>query len=306
VDVLLGSKNEKVLKYEHDKLSTYAIGTELNQKQWMHLARQLVQMGYLNQDGEFRTLSLTQKALEALRQRTKIMGQLQEVEERASKEAVKKAEVEYNHALFALLRAKRKELADEAGVPPYVVFSDRTLVEMAAYFPQSSQSLLAISGVGQAKLKQYGDAFLDVIKPYCKKHSLAERRKELTSEKGSRKKSSSSQSRASGEEELGMRTTLVAEAFNAGASIESLTERYAVTVGTILDHLARYASAGNRLRSGSDLQAYTSSSPDDQQTAMQAFDEFGAERLKPVFDKLEGRVNYDELKVLRLMYLSRD
>ena len=82
-------------------------------------------------------------------------------------------------------------------------------------------------------------------------------------------------------------------------------ERYTVTVGTILDHLARYAAAGNSLRSGSELQAYTSTSPDEQQAAMQAFDELGAERLKPVFDKLDGKVDYDELKILRLMYLSR-
>jgi ATP-dependent DNA helicase RecQ len=306
VDVLLGSKAEKVLKYEHDKVSTYGIGRELNQKQWMHLARQLVQMGYLNQDGEYRTLSLTQKALDALRNRTKIMGQLQEVEERASKKA-NKAELEYNHALFALLREKRKQLADEAGVPPYVVFSDRTLVEMAGYFPQSRESMLNISGVGQVKLQQYGETFVELIKDYCQKHKIAEKRKESPREKSGRSKSTpAAGGMARAEAELGMRTTLVAESYNAGESIASIVERYAVTVGTVLEHLARYAAAGNSLRSGSDLQAYTSTSPDDQQAAMQAFDELGAERLKPVFDKLDGKVNYDELKVLRLMYLSQE
>ena len=79
-----------------------------------------------------------------------------------------------------------------------------------------------------------------------------------------------------------------------------------MTVATVLDHLTRYAAAGNSLRSGSDLQAYTSTSPDDQQVVMEAFDEFGAAYLKPVFEKLEGKINYDELKILRLMYLSRE
>ena len=307
VDVLLGSKAEKVLKYEHDKVSTYGIGRELNQKQWMHLARQLAQMGYLNQDGEYRTLSLTQKALDALRNRTKIFGQLQEVEERASKQAVNKAELEYNHALFALLREKRKQLADEAGVPPYVVFSDRTLVEMAGYFPQSLKSMLEINGVGQVKLKQYGETFAGLIKDYCKKHGIAEKRKESPREKGGRNRAApTAGGAAKAESELGVRTTLVGEAYNAGESLESLMKRYAVTVGTILDHLAQYALAGNRLRNGSEFQAYTSTSPDDQQAAMLAFDELGAAYLKPVFDKLEGRVNYDELKILRLMYLSRE
>ncbi len=306
VDVLLGSKAEKVLKYEHDKLSTYGIGRELNQKQWMHLSRQLAQMGYLNQEDEFRTLSLTKKAADALRDRTKIFGQLQEAEERAPKQA-NKSELEYNHALFALLREKRKQLADEAGVPPYVIFSDRTLVEMAGYFPQSLQSMLNINGVGKVKLDQYGETFVGLIKDYCKKHKIAEKAKDSAHEKSVRSKPKpSARGSATDEAEVGIRATLIAESYNAGESVGSLMERYRVTVNTILGHLTEYAAAGNSLRSGSDLQAYTSASPDAQQAVMEAFDELGAAYLKPVFEKLEGKINYDELKILRLMYLSRD
>ncbi len=170
VDILLGSKNEKVLRWEHDKLSTYGIGTELTKKQWMHIARQLLMMGYVKQEGEYHTLSLTARALEALRKRETIFGVVQEAERIRVKG--QKAEIEYNSALFALLRQKRKEMADTAGVPPYVIFSDKTLVEMAVYYPQSITSLLTISGVGQVKLRQYGVTFLVVIKTYCVKHGL--------------------------------------------------------------------------------------------------------------------------------------
>ena len=155
-DILLGSQNKKVLRWGHDKLSTYGIGTELTKKQWMHIARQLLTMGYLKQEGEYRTLALTAKGLEMLRKRETVMGVVQEAE-RVQKKGKRKEELEYNHALFALLRQKRKEMADEAGVPPYVIFSDRTLTEMAAYYPQSAESLLSISGVGQVKLRQYGE-----------------------------------------------------------------------------------------------------------------------------------------------------
>lgn len=296
-DVLLGSKNEKVLRLEHDKLSTYGIGQELTQKQWMHLARQLVQMGYLNQEGEYRTLSLAEKARTALKNRAKIFGQLQEVEERAKKKDNKK-ELEYNHALFALLRAKRKELADADGVPPYVIFSDRTLVEMAAYYPQSRQALLGISGIGQVKLEKFGDLFLEVIVPYCKKHKIAEKARTVVSAKREKPAKSA-------EPGLGARTTLIGEAYNAGMSVKDLLERYQVTVGTVIDHLTRYALAGNRLRNGEDFQSLTSASPDDQQAAFAAFEEFGAAYLKPAFDKLGGRVGYDDLKILRLCYLAR-
>jgi ATP-dependent DNA helicase RecQ len=298
IDVLLGSQNEKVLKYEHDKLSTHGIGRELNQKQWMHLSRQLVQMGYLKQDGEFRVLSLTPTALDALRDRTPIMGQLQEVEERAPKKA-NQAELEYNHALFAILRARRKELADAAGLPPYVVFSDKTLVEMAAYYPQSLESLLGISGVGQVKLQQYGELFVALVRSYCEAHGLDEKRKE---KKG---KQTGETAAHRTEEKIGMRTTLVAEAFNAGESLPQLMQRYAVTAGTIIEHLVRYQAAGNTLRSDDDLRALASSSPEQQAAAFAAFDELGTAALKPVFDKLNGELDYDELKLLRLCYLTQ-
>jgi ATP-dependent DNA helicase RecQ len=101
-----------------------------------------------------------------------------------------------------------------------------------------------------------------------------------------------------------MRTTLIAEAYNNGASIENLMEAHQVKPGTIIDHLTKYALAGSRLRNGDDLQPLTVS-PEDQQAALAAFEELGAAYLKPVFDRLDGRVSYDELKMLRLLHLSK-
>ena len=300
-EVLLGSKGERILQQGHDRLTTYGIGSELDKKQWMHLARQLVQMGYLIQESEFRTLSLSPKANTSLKNRTPIMGQLQEVEERASKKA-NKLELEYNHALFALLRAKRKELADAAGVPPYVIFADRTLVEMAAYAPQSSESLLTISGVGQVKSRQYGEAFLEVLRAYCQKHNLPEKPKELHRK---RDRSENSKGPHRPMDGLGQRTIMVAEAYNNSESIAALMERYHVTAGTILDHLSRYAEAGHSIRRAEELLALSSASPDQQAAAFAAFDELGTALLKPVFDKLNGALNYDELKILRLCFLSQ-
>lgn len=285
-DILLGSKNEKVLRWEHDKLSTYGIGTDLTKKQWMHIARQLLTMGLVKQDGEFHTLSLTPRALEALRKRETIFGVVQEAERVRTKDK-RKEEIEYNSALFALLRQKRKEMADQAGVPPYVIFSDKTLAEMAAYYPQSISSLLKISGVGQVKLRQFGEEFLKVIQDYCSKHDLQEKQKESAREKS----------------DNGRRYVVVAEAYNSGETIQSLMERYHVTMSTILEHLSRYLAAGNSLRNGKDLQAMTSVSLEQQQNAFAAFEELGTTFLKPVYDKLNSALNYDDLKVLRLLYL---
>ena len=291
VDILLGSKNEKVLRWGHDKLSTYGIGKELDKKQWMHLARQLLSLGYLKQEGEYHTLSLTDKALESLRKREPIFGVMQEAGGRVQKKGTKEktAELEYHRGLFAILREKRKEMADAAGVPPYVIFSDRALIEMAAYFPQSQESFLTISGVGQVKARQYGDAFLAVLTDFCQRHELKEKPKaaETTRDKS----------------DANRRYMVVGEAYNGGDTVAALMERYRVTAGAVLDNLTRYVNAGNRLRDGSDLLSLTTASPAQQKAVFDAFDEVGTAYLKPIFDTLNGALNYDDLKILRMLYL---
>lgn len=289
VDILLGSKNEKVLRWGHEKLSTYGIGKELDRKQWMHLARQLLSQGYLKQEGEFHTLNLTDKALESLRKREPIFGVMQEAGRVTKADGKKKgAELEYHRGLFAILRQKRKAMADEAGIPPYVIFSDRTLTEMAAYFPQSRESLLTISGMGQVKAQQYGEAFLEVIRGFAGKHDLHERSKVKQREKS----------------EVGKRTLLIGELYNDGEMVRSLMVKYQVTEQTVLDHLARFVMAGNWLRNGGDLNELTAVSPEQMQAVFAAFDEVGTAMLKPVFEKMSGTINYDDLKVLRLIYLT--
>jgi ATP-dependent DNA helicase RecQ len=287
VDILLGSKNEKVLRWGHEKLSTYGIGKELTRSQWMHLARQLVQKGYMAQESEYRTLSLTARGLDALKDRTPIMGTVQEAAERIRKDGNGKAGLEYDQTLFSILRQKRKEMADEAGIPPYVIFSDRTLAEMATYFPQSPESLIPISGIGQVKAQRYGEVFLVLIKEYCQKNRVAEKKKETNQDKS----------------DSNRRYFIVGEAYNGGETVQSLMDRYQVTAATILDHLTRYILAGNKLRNGEDLRSRVSATPQQQEAAFAAFDELGADFLKPIFDKLNETLNYDDLKILRMLYL---
>ena len=98
---------------------------------------------------------------------------------------------------------------------------------------------------------------------------------------------------------------MVAEAFNAGESVTALMERYHITAGTILDHLARFSEAGHSLRHAEEMLALSSSSPDQQAAAFAAFDELGTALLKPVFDRLNGTITYEELKILRLCFLSQ-
>jgi ATP-dependent DNA helicase RecQ len=291
VDILLGSKNEKVEKYRHHELSTYGIGRELTKSQWMHISRQLVERGLLDQEPAYRVLSVTAKGLEMLKSREQVKGQINEAKK--SERAVAKGksasaeEPEYDKSLFTLLRNKRKELADAANVPPYVIFSDKTLAQMAAYFPQSKESLLNMSGMGKVKYERYGTDFLTIIKVYCRENRIEEKYKTPMREK----------------DDAGRRYMVVGDAYNAGESVQNLMARYDVTADTILNHLARYIMAGNPLRSAEDLIALSNLNPDQQMAVFKAFDILGSDMLKPVYDKLNSTVNYDELRILRLCYL---
>jgi ATP-dependent DNA helicase RecQ len=291
VDILLGSKNEKVEKYKHHELSTYGIGRELTKSQWMHISRQLVERGLLDQEPAYRVLSVTAKGLEMLKSREQVKGQINEAKK--SERAVAKGksasteEPEYDKSLFTLLRNKRKELADAANVPPYVIFSDKTLAQMAAYFPQSKESLLNMSGMGKVKYERYGAVFLTIIKAYCRENKIDEKYKTPMREK----------------DDAGRRYMAVGDAYNAGESIQNLMARYDVTADTILNHLARFIMAGNPLRSAEDLIALSNLDPDQQMAVFKAFDQVGSDMLKPVHEKLNGTVNYDELKIMRLCYL---
>jgi ATP-dependent DNA helicase RecQ len=179
IDVLRGSQAKKVLQFGHHKLSTYGIGENYSKKQWQQLSRQFLHKGLMVQDMEFGSLKLTAKGWDVLKNDLKIWGQLEQKAASAPsvKETVKLDDLDYDRELFEILRKTRKELADGAGVPPFVIFADKTLVEMAAYFPQSSDNFLDIHGVGKVKAKKFGTLFMQVIGSYCRDNQIQERPK---------------------------------------------------------------------------------------------------------------------------------
>jgi ATP-dependent DNA helicase RecQ len=292
-DVLLGSRNQKVLKFGHDKLSTYGIGKELTRAQWLHISHQLVQKGLLERDEQHHGLRLTREAYDLLKNHVTVMGVLHEADEQLSQPAQETGEAHVDRDLFEILKKKRKELAEAAQLPPYVIFPDKTLLEMATYYPASSESMHMMYGVGQKKLETYGQAFLEVIEGYCKPRNLVEIPKPQKKE-GSRTPA----------DELKPRELVVGEMYNAGKSVDELVDEFQVQPDTILEHLTRYALKGNRLRAGDDLAAFSKLEAQQQKTVMDAFAKAGVERLKPVFEALNETVDYDELKVMRLCYLS--
>jgi ATP-dependent DNA helicase RecQ len=166
IDVLRGSQKERILALGHNRLSTYGIGREQSQEYWAALLRHLIHNGFLEQDiGNYSVLKLRKAARPLLRGEQTITMAFPRHRPAGSRkeERREKGELSYDAALFEKLRLLRKRLADKAGLPPFVIFSDATLVEMAARRPQDNNAFLAIHGVGQHKLQRYGPAFLKEI-----------------------------------------------------------------------------------------------------------------------------------------------
>ncbi|MDE2309348.1 MAG: DNA helicase RecQ [Betaproteobacteria bacterium] len=171
VDILLGKSTAQIEKFRHQQLSTFAIGQALTATQWNGVFRQLVAGGYLEADMEaYGGLKLTEAARPVLRgEQTVWLRRDAEPVKRKSKRAKREGKAPKPFAgtkeerLWLALKAKRMELAREQGVPPYVIFHDSTLLEIINQRPATLTELGRISGVGQAKLARYGDAFLKVL-----------------------------------------------------------------------------------------------------------------------------------------------
>jgi len=162
IDILRGSQNLRVKDHGHDKLSTYGMGKDHSHEYWMSILRQLVHLGLVEQDiSRGSSLLLTEKARPVLKGDEDLSLAVPRLGSKHIYEQTIK--VNYDKRLFARLKGLRKALAEEHDVPPFVVFSDATLADMAHKQPTSQRELLAVSGVGQTKLQRYGSAFLSVI-----------------------------------------------------------------------------------------------------------------------------------------------
>ena len=173
-DVLLGSGKQRVKELGHDKLSVYGIVKDYDRSGLRRISGGLVERGLLARaDGEYPIISVTDAGREWLRSRESLTLELRvddgapEQERRRERARVSGDVLESDTGLFEQLRALRRRLADDQGVPAFVVFNDATLRGLAAAKPTDRQAMLAVSGVGPAKMEQYGEDFLAAIREYC-------------------------------------------------------------------------------------------------------------------------------------------
>ena len=170
IDVLTGKNTPQIERFQHNKVSTYGIGKEFNQAQWSSVYRQLTAAAFLEADIEaYGGLKLTETARPILKGEQEIWLRRDATPEKRASKAERSARLKEtfeganDDPVWLELKAKRMELAKEQGVPPYVIFHDATLIEILNQKPQDLQAMGQISGIGQAKLERYGEAFLAVI-----------------------------------------------------------------------------------------------------------------------------------------------
>ena len=293
VEVLRGAKSKRILALGHDQLSVYGIAPDFGDADLKRVVGLLVDAGLLDrEEGQYPTLAVSPSGREFLHNRRTLLLDRPKSDAKAAPSASEPVPG-YDQALFEQLRVLRRRLADERNVPPFVVFGDAPLLQMAAYFPQSHESLLRINGVGRAKLEQFGDAFLDVIRTYAHAHGLEERA--IPSRPAGAAEQRRSAGRDSPRRHMGSTNAETKRLLMEKLSIEQIAQQRSLTEGTIIAHLERMVEAGEEL----DL-AHVLPPTRYMAKIEAAFTECGSQALAPVMDYLDKAFSYNELRLARI------
>ena len=233
-DVLRGSRSKKVIGAGHERLNVYGIARDFSKDDIRNIARQLIDKRLLAKaEGKYPTLAVTARGREFLLS-SDLLRLWRKTEWTDAEEGIGKPPIDYDRGLFKALRDLRRMLAEARNVPPYVVFGDASLQEMAYFVPMSKESFARITGVGEAKLEQYADIFLGYIRAYAKNHDLVEKRRPPTDP-----------TRPQGAPGSSYMQTL--DLFRQGLSPAEIAARRGLTVGTIVGHLERLAAHGEEI-----------------------------------------------------------
>ncbi|MCX5893895.1 MAG: DNA helicase RecQ [Deltaproteobacteria bacterium] len=288
IDVLCGARNKKILERQHEQLSVYGIVKDFSKEDLRQIIGQLVSRSLIEKHGdEFPLLGISQAGRDFLKNREAICLPKPKVHGKAPR-ASEAAEAGYDQELFEQLRRLRKNLADDKGVPPFVVFGDLALRQMALYLPQSAESFAKISGVGAEKLKQYGEIFTEVIQAYAKEHNLSP--KDIPVKRTAKPRRL---------EHLGPTYQETKQLLRQKRSIEQIASLRGMSAATILAHIEKLVRSGEEI----DLD-YLKPPPEKCAQIAAAFQQSGGAALSPVREMLGEQFSYEELRIARLFIKS--
>lgn len=280
IDFLKGSKSKKIHAH-HRQLKTFGIGDDMTREGWQAFFRQLLKDEVLIQNGyEMPVLGLTEKSWEILKgqKHYQIKKAKSIISQKAGGENLEKD-------LFEKMRYLRSILAEGEKVPPYVILSDASLMEMATYLPQDSSELLRISGFGNIKVEKYGQDFLKVIHKYCGENNLQSRihyKKRVTAKKVNKITDTKTESY---------------ELFKQGKSIEEIAEIRSMATSTIEGHLAGFVGNGIiPIEKFVDVKT--------QAMINKAIQQFGLGSMKILKENLPPTISYGQIKMVMAQKLK--
>jgi ATP-dependent DNA helicase RecQ len=286
VDVLRGSKDQRILKNRHDRLSTYGIGKDRSAEAWRTLGRSLLHQGLLEEttDG-YAVLRLNARSWEVMRsQRSVYIALPNQIESVTKEETASPVHVEM---LLERLRSLRKAIADEEEVPPYVVFSDASLQLMARRYPQTLSEFSKISGVGSYKLAKYGPQFTETIRSFCEEQGIP------VQPDASTETVDADMTAPTPPANVSRSHFHTLELHQQGLSPTEIAESRGLRIGTVYDHLAILVEAGQAI----DLDALVA--VERQATIEEAMQQVGAESLRLIRDHLGELYDYNEIRLVR-------
>ncbi len=286
--VLRGGNTKGIRQWGHRNLSVYGIVRDLSDAEIKEIFGLLIAEGLLyKNNGELPTFGVTKKGRIFLSDReTLTLARHKREEEKASNAS--RAALDYDQTLFGALRELRRRLAAERDVPPYVIFGDATLQEMAFYLPQSRQSFSNIRGVGAAKLEQFAEAFLPLIQDHARARNLEER--EFPSRRNKRRETNA---------RVGPTHDQTKQLLQQGMTIAQIAQRRGLARSTIEGHLERLIRGGEQI----DLRPLMP--PTERfERIRKAFEQSGGTLLSPVKEILGDEYSYEEIRLVRL-YLSQ-
>ena len=237
IDFLRGSQ-ARTIRDEHKNIRTYGVGADISKDNWFDYFKDLVAQGFLAQtEGQYPVIVLTETSMDVLAGNTPVQLIKVKVKEEKKTKLVSDISLPYIQALFDMLRTLRTTFAKHENVPPYVVFSDATLVEMATYLPQNDWEMRKISGVGDLKFEKFGADFLNEIRNYCSRNNLVSRI-DLKSPKRERKQRTKRDVNGKDTYQISF------DMFRDGNSMEQIAQARGIGLSTVEGHLARFVATG--------------------------------------------------------------
>jgi len=291
IDIVTGADTKRIRNLRHNQIKTYGAGRHHDKNHWRSLVDELLAQDIIRQEGDrYPVLKLTPKGSEVLFGKTRLTA-LKREETRAVRES---AGLErYDKILFEKLRAVRKEIAEEEQVPPFVIFSDKTLHEMCRCYPSSLSEMKKISGVGEVKLKRYATVFLAGIKKHLDEHP------EISNTNTSSLAPGSMEVKRRQDKNPSQTIEETYALFKKGLSLEDVAGLRSLAPSTIAGHLERL------IREGRDIDIDRLIDPVKRDKIEKLFLTLRQWNLSPVVENSAGEVTYEEARIVRAFLLNK-